>query len=418
MSSLYLLALLVIALGVMNLVRVAVFMVGSDIYSLRQHRNAKRPRLGALPTLAVIIPAHNEESTIIRCVESVVQARYPKRRLQVIVADDGSTDRTAQLVERYIRTHALDFLAVLSLPKGGKARALNAALQKTKSTLVMCLDSDSYLQPDALVNAARYFRDQRVVALAANVKVIDDGSLLSLIQQFEYIICYQMKRAQTVFNVEYIIGGIGSTFRRSMLEKVGFYDTNTVTEDIDLTMKMIAQGNKEHRVIYGSDVVVHTESVTSIGGLIRQRFRWKYGRSQTFWKNRQLFFNSERKYSRLLTWAYLPFAIFSDLTFLLEPIVVGFLLFITVWLRDPWTLLTALAVISAYIAFNILAEDTISWRRKLKLLPLAPTMYVFFYVLSFVEYVALLGGIMKLPTLRQNLNQNICDWEHVARQRS
>lgn len=411
--------LLIVVLGTINLLRMAVFMVGSDIYGLVVHHRKKKQRvMRQLPTMSVVIPAHNEERTILRCVESVVAASYPRSRLQIIVADDGSTDRTVDIVREYKRARKLRNLVVSALPQNkGKAHALNAALSaKAKGELVMCLDADSVLEPDALMNAAAHFmNDSRLVALAANVKVLDDGSLLSLIQQFEYIICYQMKRAQTVFNVEYIIGGIGSTFKRAMLERVQYYDTNTITEDIDLTMKMIGEGNKEHRVVYGADVVVHTESVKSISGLIRQRFRWKYGRCQTFWKNKHLFFNAQRKYSRALMWGYLPFALFSDLVFLLEPVVVGFLLYVTIRFRDPVTLTTAFLVITAYIAVNILAEDTISWRNKPKLLLLAPTMYIFFYLLSFVEYIALIKSIPRLSSLKRSVDEGVCAWEHVAR---
>lgn len=414
--SLYLfLGILVLILGAINLMRMALFMIGSDIYGLKQYLKNKKPQSGPLPTFSVIIPAHNEEHTILRCMESVVASHYPYDSFQIIVADDGSTDQTVRLVKKYKKENDLNFISVVSLPHGGKARALNAAISKAKGELTMCLDADSTVEPDALAKAAAHFQNPSLVALAANVKIIDDGSLLSLIQFFEYLICYQMKRAQTVFNVEYIIGGIGSTFRRTMLTQIGFYDTNTVTEDIDLTMKIIRQGNKEHRVAYGADVVVHTEAVKSIGGLIRQRFRWKYGRCQTFWKNYFLFFNSQRKYSRLLTWGYLPFAIFSDLTFLLEPLVVGFLLFITIWFRDPWTLLTAISLISVYIALNILAEDTISWKKKMTLLPLVPTMYIFFYTLSFVEYLALLKSIPKIFMIPRSLRAGICSWEHASR---
>lgn len=419
MNLTFILAWLVLCLGAINLVRLAVFLVGSDIYGLKLHLKKQRKTKTYTPLFSVVIPAHNEEKTIINCLESVFAADYPRHRLQVIVADDGSTDRTAALVRQYKDSHNLDALTILTMPHGGKAHALNAAMQiYALGELVMCLDSDSTIEPNALINAAAHFQDPRVTALAANVKITNDGSLLSLIQQFEYLICYQMKRAQTIFNVEYIVGGIGSTFRQSMLDKVGFYDTDTVTEDIDLTMKIITEGNKQHRVAYGADVVVHTQSVQSIPGLIKQRFRWKYGRCQTFWKNRKLFFNKESKYSRFLTWGYLPFAIFSDVTFLLEPVVVGFLLYVTIRFRDPWTLLGALIVIISYIVINILAEDTLAWSEKLKLIPLAPTMYIFFYTLSFVEYLALLKSIPKLWTLQASLAEGVCTWEHVARNSS
>ncbi len=406
-----LIAILVITLSAINVVRMALFLIGSDIYNLKVDLQKRRERTAKqLPSFTVIVPAHNEEKTIVACLRSILASRYPQNKVQIIVADDGSTDQTVALA------HTFPVVTVSQQPHLGKAGALNYALkQLARGELVMCLDADSTIAPDALHNAARYFTDRRVAAVAANVKIRDDGSLLALIQKFEYIICYQMKRAQTVFNIEYIIGGIGSPFRRSMLEKVGYYDTNTVTEDIDVTMKLIRGGNKATRVIYGADVVTETEPVTSLRGLIRQRFRWKYGRCQTFFKNLRLFFNPSKKYSKTLTWGYLPYAIFGDIAFFLEPLILGYILFIIIKYSDLWTLLAAMGVITLYITFNILGEETIPWPKKIPLLLLTPLMYFLFYTLSFVEYTALLKSLIQLHKIPASLKQTNHTWAHVPR---
>ena len=103
--------------------------------------------------------------------------------------------------------------------------------------------------------------------------------MLGFIQRFEYLVSHHMKKAHTAFNVEYIIGGIGSMFRRSMLDEVGLYDTNTMTEDIDLTMKIIAQRATEPAGGVRRRRPVYTEAVPSFGRCVRQRYRWKYGRA-------------------------------------------------------------------------------------------------------------------------------------------
>jgi cellulose synthase/poly-beta-1,6-N-acetylglucosamine synthase-like glycosyltransferase len=265
------------------------------------------------------------------------------------------------------------------------------------------------------VNAASYFVDPRVVALSANVKIRPSGKLFNLIQVFEYLVCYQMKRAQTIFNIEYIIGGIGSTFRHSALMRVGFYDTDTITEDIDLTMKLLRLGGKKHRVIYGSDVIAYTESVLDLTGLIRQRFRWKYGRAQTVVKNHALFFNTSQKHSRWLTWFYLPYALFSDLAFFFEPFMVSYIAYIVIAYGDWVTLASAFGVVGGYIALNILAEDTIPLRQKLALAAIAPFMYFFFYILSYVEYLALIKTYMKFWEIPESIKARNCGWTHVER---
>ena len=133
----------------------------------------------------------------------------------------------------------------------------------------MCLDGDSMLEPDAVAKSVAYFRDERVVATASNVNILPGGGLLGLVQRYEYLISYHMKKAHNIFNVEYIIGGIGSMFRRETLDEVGLYDTNTMTEDIDLTMKIIARkGNRNQRVVYAYDALTYTEAVPSFGSLV------------------------------------------------------------------------------------------------------------------------------------------------------
>ncbi len=410
---------LIFLFGSVNIVRMVIFMVGSDVYAVRHHLQKKKaaalPKKKA-PVFTVVIPAHNEENTILRSLQSVANSQYPKHKLQLVVIDDGSTDTTVEIVENFLKEHTFLKAELVMQKNAGKAHALNNAMQNyAKGALIMCLDADSAIAPEALNNAAYYFTDPKVVALSSNVKIRKTGTLLNLIQMFEYLVCYQMKRAQTLFNVEYIIGGIGSTFRHSTLQAVGYYDTNTITEDIDLTMKFLTLGNKEHRVIYGSDVITYTESVLNITGLIQQRYRWKYGRTQTFLKHKEMFFSRDKKYTKPLTWIYLPYAIFSDIAFFFEPFMLSYILYVVVRYNDWITIVSAFLVIGTYISLNVLAEDSITWKQRLKLVLIAPSMYFFFYLLSFVEYVALIKSYARFNAIRSSLKGNVCGWEHVAR---
>jgi cellulose synthase/poly-beta-1,6-N-acetylglucosamine synthase-like glycosyltransferase len=253
------------------------------------------------------------------------------------------------------------------------------------------------------------------MALASNLKIKRGKRILNLIQVFEFAISYQMKRAQTVFNIEYIIGGVGSMFRKCILEEINFYDTNTVTEDIDLTMKILRRGNKRYRVVYGSDVIAYTQGALTLGELIKQRYRWKWGRYQTFLKNRSMFFSSDKRYSKSLSWFFLPYAIFSDFAFFLEPLLVTYIWFVVIYFRDLNSFFTMIIVITFYLGINILAEDTFSFKEKVELLLLTPFMYFLFYILSLVEYVALLKSWINIPNLRPSLLKNKQSWQPITR---
>jgi poly-beta-1,6-N-acetyl-D-glucosamine synthase len=416
----YIIGILVAVVSFVNLLRLSFLLIGSDLYNIMLHRKLKKHELRSdafYPMISIIIPAYNEEATVLKTVASILENGYPQNKFEAIVVDDGSSDNTSQVVRNFKEKHAIENLQIVTQENMGKADALNTGIKYfSKGELIMCLDADSFLAKGALKNAANHFQDPKVFAIASNVKVKKGKGFLNLLQRFEYTICYQMKRGLTIYNIEYIIGGIGSTFRKDYLDVIGYYDCNTVTEDIDLTMKMLKHGNKLIRVIYAADVVAYTQSVLSISDLIRQRYRWKWGRYQTFWKNKYMFFSFDKKFTLGLTWIYLPYAIFGDISFLFEPVIVGYILFLMIYYHDFFTLVSAFLVVSFYITMNILAEDSIPFSDKTLMVLLSPTMYFFFYILSFVEYLALLKSLAKIFTLRSSITEKRHVWKPVKRE--
>lgn len=415
----------IIGLSLVNLVRMTWYLVGMDLYSIQRaqsrrhhrHRRGKAPALPLYrPTVSIVVPAHNEGATIERTLACLLAMDYSP--LQIIVVDDGSTDDTCERIYNFKRKHdPLGRIEAFTQPNGGKADALNTAI-RTRATgeLIMCLDGDSLIAPDAVTNSVARFDDPRVVATASNTSIAPNGTLLGLVQRFEYMICHQMKKAHSAFNVEYIIGGIGSMFRRSLLEEVGLYDTNTMTEDIDLSMKILSRGgNKNQRFQFVHDSIAYTAAVLSFRDLVRQRYRWKYGRLQTFLKNWRMFFSMDRKLTFGLSWIFLPYALWQELIYLIEPLVVGVIVFTAIYYNSPATLLWAVTIISSYIVVNVVKTTHFSLREKLALAALAPAMYVFFYLLSIVEYLALLQSLVKLPGLRRSLREDRVTWKSPER---
>jgi cellulose synthase/poly-beta-1,6-N-acetylglucosamine synthase-like glycosyltransferase len=403
----------IIVMSMINLVRMTLYLIGSDIYALKQLKTTKANRRNYYrPTVSLVVPAHNEAALIEKTLECLARLDYPKNKLQIIIANDGSTDGTSKIVQKFIKRHKGEINMVLfGQRNGGKANVLNNAIRRLATgTFIMCLDADSLIAPDAIKKAVYHFRDKRVVAIASNVNIIENGTILGLAQRFEYLISYHMKKAQTIYNIEYIIGGIGSMFRRSVLEKVQYYDTNTMTEDIDLTMKIIAQGNKQHRIAYASDCITYTEAVPSIKSLVKQRFRWKYGRLQTFYKNYKMFFARDSIYSKTLTWLMLPYALLLEMLFLLEPLIVTLIIFTSIYYHSPGTILAALAVVSIYILINVWSSGHLTFKEKLRLSFFTPSMYVVMYLMSIVEYIALIQSISKLPALTKSLSSKRTTW--------
>jgi cellulose synthase/poly-beta-1,6-N-acetylglucosamine synthase-like glycosyltransferase len=410
----------VMFMGLINLLRIALYLVMSEIHEIHEHKQRKQP-VGARymqPWISVIIPAYNEECSIRGTVLSVLSSDYP--HYEVIVVDDGSHDKTSQIVRSIIRENPKARLRLVRQQNAGKSHALNRAITlHARGSLVMCLDADSRLAPEALTNAVSHFqRDRRLLALASNMKIESSKSVISLAQKIEYIVANRFKRSLSVLRTEYIIGGIGSTFRKSYLKRIGNYDTDTMTEDIDLTMKLIRYyGNMQYRVGYGYDVHTYTQAVPNFRDLIKQRFRWKFGRMQTFYKNRELFFNRSGKYSKLLTFFQLPYALYGDISLTIEPLLFLYILINIIVFWNPYILVWGVLFMMAYVGWIIMTsnDDNLTAGSRLRLVLLTPFSWFLFYVITAVEFVAFIKCLAKLPTLSSSLSGKAASWAHVKR---
>lgn len=304
------LAYLVLFLSFVNLLRMALFLVGSDIYDIKKSLTEKKQlslpihNRRYLPLVTVLVPAHNEELVLRRNLDSILNSTY--RNIELIIINDSSVDRTYRIARTFQQANKDRFKRIKLLNVGvrGKASALNAGLKYAKGSLFMCLDADSALTPNALRVAVEQFKDPSLGALSSNVKIFPDKGVLNFFQRIEYLVCYQMKKTETIADIQYIVGGIGSMFRTQIVRKLGWYDTNTITEDIDLSMKILNRYSGKYRIGYNPEVVTYTESVHDIKGLIRQRNRWKYGRYQAFLKHKELFLSKNKNFNKLLSWVY------------------------------------------------------------------------------------------------------------------
>lgn len=418
MNTIGIISTLLIALAAFNIVRLTFYAIASSLQTIREHRHRVATRgIYYRPSVSVIVPAHNEGLVIERTLQSLLASDYPKSRLEIIVANDGSTDDTAKRVRSFAaRNRKQATIRLVSLSNRGKAEALNYAIRKrAKGSLIMCLDADSLVHKDCIKNSVRHFRKSDVVAVASNVNIIEDGTLLGLMQRFEYLFSHHFKKAHSLVSMEYIIGGVGSTFRHSIMKQVHYYDSDTMTEDIDLTLKIIRLGNKKHRVVFASDAITYTEPVQTYGALINQRFRWKFGRLQSFYKNRHLFFSSDTRYTKQLTMVLLPLTVMYEIFMLLEPLIVAYIFYMCLSSGSITSILWAAITFVVLLTMNIWASDHISKTDRLRLTAYAPAMYFVMYGLVFVDYMAGLKSAMRLHMLVQSVSTSRITWVSPVR---
>jgi cellulose synthase/poly-beta-1,6-N-acetylglucosamine synthase-like glycosyltransferase/peptidoglycan/xylan/chitin deacetylase (PgdA/CDA1 family)/spore germination protein YaaH len=238
------------------------------------------------PSVAVVIPAYNEEKVIVRTIRSVMMSTYTN--LRIIVVDDGSTDKTAEVArEAYSDDIASGRLLVLTKHNSGKAASLNYALNYFDDDIFIGIDADTVIAHDAIANLVPHFANPRIAAVAGNAKVGNRVNLWTRWQALEYITSQNFeRRALDLFDVVMVVPGAIGAWRTSLVKAAGGYAADTVAEDADLTMNLLEQG---YSVIYEDLALAFTEAPINADGLKRQRFRWSFGILQAIFKHRGAF---------------------------------------------------------------------------------------------------------------------------------
>lgn len=399
---------LFITISIIDIIHLGLYLIGANYYDIRQFRRlasaGKRNHHELRPLVSVLIPAHNEELGIARCLDSVRRNTY--RKLEIIVVDDASSDNTRKLVREYIKNHPKRDIRLMYKRKNvGKAEALNHALKRAvRGDLVMTLDADSVLHKKAITNAVNYFDDPKTVGVAANVRIMDSLTVLGLLQKFEHMIGYRSKKFFDVTNSEYIVGGVASTYRHEVIKQVGYYDHETTTEDIGLSLKVVSQGNKKNRIVYAADVLAMTEGVQTFKALLRQRYRWKLGGLQNLIKHNDLLANTDRRYSRMLTFYRLPMAFLGELMLLLEPLAIGYVIYVCWMLATPSMIVGAYMTITIYLLLNLWPDEHMTFTKKVRMSLMTPIMYFVFYLMNAVQLVAIFRCIVNHKQARNRVS--------------
>nr|WP_294817291.1 glycosyltransferase [uncultured Sphingomonas sp.] len=262
-----------IALGIAR----AVLMAGLAWFQSRR----RRPEPPAFePAVSVIIPAYNEERVIAQSIARALASDYPA--LQIIVADDGSQDRTSAVVAESFGTDPR--VTLLTLHNGGKAATLNRALRHATGEVIIALDADTQFEPATIRRLVRWFADPRIGAVAGDARVGNRVNLVTRWQAIEYITAQNLeRRALAGFDAMTVVPGAVGAWRRIAIDSVGGYPEDTLAEDQDLTIAVQRAG---WRVTYDPRAVAWTEAPESFKALARQRYRWAFGTLQCLWKHR------------------------------------------------------------------------------------------------------------------------------------
>jgi len=266
-----------------------------------------------VPGVTVLIPAHNEETVIVQTVKSVLASDL--KDLGVIVVNDGSSDRTGDLLDGNFGRDPR--VRIIHQVNRGKAAALGRALGEADTEIVVTIDADTEIEPDAISKLLRHFSDEKVGAVAGNVKVGNRSRWLTRWQALEYITSQNMeKRAFDLLNCITVVPGALGAWRKKAIEAAGGITADTVAEDADLTIAIRRLG---WHIDYEEEAIAWTEAPETPGVLIRQRFRWTFGTLQSFWKHSGTLFRP--RYGTLGLVALPNIFVFQLLLPLISPVI-------------------------------------------------------------------------------------------------
>jgi biofilm PGA synthesis N-glycosyltransferase PgaC len=329
------------------------------------------------PTLSVIAPAFNESRTIIDNIRTLLSLYY--NNYEVIVVNDGSTDDSLQkMIDTYelekvnyyfdyripckriravykSRNRSFKKLTVVDKVNGGKADSLNAGLNVSKNELVVSIDADSIMEPDALLKLVKPFmeaKDKKVIGAGGVIRIansceISGGHIkkihlpkkfLPRAQVMEYTRAFLMGRmAWSELDGLLLISGALGMFDREVIIQAGGYRTDTVGEDMELVVRIrryMADHHIKYDVVYIPDPLCWTEVPDTFRVLARQRSRWTRGTLETLITHRKLFLN--RRYGKLGLLGYPYWMMFEYLAPIIEFLGILWFIFLAISGKLNW----------------------------------------------------------------------------------
>jgi cellulose synthase/poly-beta-1,6-N-acetylglucosamine synthase-like glycosyltransferase len=242
------------------------------------------------PSVSMLVPCFNEEKTVGKTIESLLSLAYPKSKLEIVVIDDGSSDNTASIAQGYASRypHQIRFL---QKKNGGKYTALNVGIEKSRGEIVGCLDADSFVATDALLEAVKRFEsDRTIMAITPAMKVYKPRRLLELMQNVEYTFGIFYKKMFDNLSAINVLPGPFSLYKREVFERIGNFRHAHNTEDMEIAFRMHANGL---RIVNAHTALVYTTVPHTVRSLLRQRTRWSQGFLQNARDYKHLFFNPQ-----------------------------------------------------------------------------------------------------------------------------
>jgi biofilm PGA synthesis N-glycosyltransferase PgaC len=255
-----------------------VWMIGGLAYYFHWERPgptivSELPDLPEYPGVSIVVPAHNEGNNIRETIDALLSQKYPL--FEIIIVNDGSVDTTAVVLNELADEHEIIRIVHLETNQG-KAAAMRSGALAANYEFLVCIDGDAVLDPHAVHWLMRHFVDgPRVGAVTGNPRIRTRSTLLGKVQVAEFSsIIGLIKRAQRIYGRVFTVSGVVAAFRKTALQRVGYWDLDMVTDDIDISWKL----QLDHWSIrFESHALCWILMPETLRGLWKQRLRWAQG---------------------------------------------------------------------------------------------------------------------------------------------
>lgn len=230
--------------------------------------------------ISIIIPAKDEESVLNRLLDSILKQDYPHDKIEVIIVDGASKDRTYDIARSYMEKYKIFKVIREDYPRG-KPHALNIGLKHVSGDVVGVFDADSIIPSDLLRKVSKIFNDDNVIAIQGKpISVNEDQNLITKLTSVEEKIWYNLiMRGREKLNLFIPITGSCFFIRRNVLEEVGGFNEDELAEDLELSLRLLKHG---YIVKYIDEAYAYQESPSTLKALISQRTRWYRGYIKNF----------------------------------------------------------------------------------------------------------------------------------------
>lgn len=232
------------------------------------------------PQVSVIVPVKNEEKVIERLLKNLVNLTYPRK--EILIVEDGSTDSTPQIAQKWADEYPSLIKCHRNGVSNGKPSAINYAAKHATGEIVAVFDADTVLEPDTLEEVVPHFRDQKVAAVQGELETLnpDENAITRLSVLNDFIVNIQ-QLGRNRMNLFVPLLGTNQYIRRRVLEEVGYWDSEALSEDTEISLRLAREGYSVKYV----RVKAMVEAPAKLGSFVKQRMKWLRGYTQAAMKH-------------------------------------------------------------------------------------------------------------------------------------